>query len=75
MVKITSCKCRNTHLPFYVQPFNETKNRHVRELLYCGGGRLRQGPDALLRAAAEKLDHRRPVAEAGLGGRFPAEVM
>lgn len=33
------------------------------------------GPDALLRAAAEKLDHRRPVAEVRLGGGFPAEAV
>lgn len=33
------------------------------------------GPDAVLRAAAEKPDRRRPVAEAGLGGGFPAEVV
>lgn len=37
--------------------------------------RSETGPDALLRAAAEKLDHRRPVAEACLGGGFPAEAV
>lgn len=46
----------------------------------CEGGVLLRwwrsggGPDALQRAAAETLHHRRPVAETRLGGGRPAEA-